>query len=62
VHLSADNTDEDGNFDGSFGHLTFGYRLQPADGGFTFRAAVVPIFGQGGFVPYYAGLSFGYKF
>ncbi len=47
---------------GSFGHLSFGYRLQPANGGFTFRAAVVPIFGKGYFIPYYFGISFGYKF
>lgn len=45
-----------------FGHMSFGYRLQPANGGFTFRAAIVPIFGKGFFVPYYAGISFGYKF
>ncbi len=51
-----------GNSSASFGHLSFGYRLQPANGGFTFRAAVVPIFGSGFFIPYYAGLSFGYKF
>ncbi len=47
---------------GSFGHLSFGYRLQPANGGFTFRAAIVPIFGKGFFIPYYFGISFGYKF
>jgi len=62
VHLSDNTFNEKETFDGSFGHLTFGYRLQPANGGFTFRAAVVPIFGQGGFVPYYGGISFGYKF
>ena len=62
VHLSENTYHEKETFDGSFGHLTFGYRLQPANGGFTFRAAIVPIFGKGGFVPYYAGISFGYKF
>ena len=51
-----------GSSSASFGHLSFGYRLQPANGGFTFRAAVVPVFGNGFFIPYYAGLSFGYKF
>jgi len=45
-----------------FGHLVFGYRLQPINGGFSFRAFVCPVFGNGNFVPYYAGLSFGYKF
>ena len=56
-----------GNSDGSdfnatFGHLYFGYRLQPKRGGFLFRAGITPIFGKGFFVPYYAGISFGYKF
>ena len=47
---------------GSFGHLTIGYRLQPIKGGFLFRAAIVPVFGKGYFIPYYAGIAFGYKF
>lgn len=51
-----------GNFTSTFGHLSFGYRLQPKNGGFLFRANMVPIFGSGFFVPYYAGVSFGYKF
>ncbi len=54
------NSDEEKN--STFGHLSFGYRLQPANGGFLFRAAIVPIFGKGYFVPYYAGIAFGYKF
>src|SRR4051794_30902153 len=62
VHESDNYFGEGSTFDGSFGHLTFGYRLQPAKGGFTFRASIVPIFGQGDFIPYYAGISFGYKF
>ncbi|MFZ1529901.1 MAG: hypothetical protein WAT19_14185 [Ferruginibacter sp.] len=49
-------------FTGSFGHLNFGYRLQPKEGGFLFRAAINPIFGNGYFIPYYAGIAFGYKF
>lgn len=53
---------EDGTFTGTFGHLNFGYRLQPADGGFFFRASINPIFGKGAFIPYYGGVSFGYKF
>jgi len=52
----------DGNFSGTFGHLNFGYRLQPQDGGFTFRAFISPVFGSGYFIPYWGGLSFGYKF
>jgi hypothetical protein len=52
----------DGDLSTTFGHLSLGYRYQPAQGGFLFRAAVTPIFGKGFFVPYYAGISFGYKF
>jgi len=55
-------SDNDGVFSELFGHLLFGYRLQPLNGGFTFRAFICPIFGNGDFIPYYAGLSFGYKF
>lgn len=52
----------DSQFSSSFGHLHFGYRLQPQDGGFTFRAGITPIFSSNGFIPYYASISFGYKF
>lgn len=51
-----------GNFSTTFGHLNFGYRLAPANGGFTFRAFISPIFGEGFFIPYWGGVSFGYKF
>ncbi|MCW3082611.1 hypothetical protein [Segetibacter sp.] len=60
--VSGNDGSNDGTFSTSFGHLNFGYRLQPADGGFLFRAGIVPIFNKEGFVPYYAGISFGYKF
>lgn len=56
------NSDGDGTFSEIFGHLIFGYRLQPQNGGFSFRAFICPIFGNGAFIPYYAGISFGYKF
>jgi hypothetical protein len=49
-------------FSETFGHLLFGYRMQPVNGGFTFRAFINPVFGKGFFIPYYAGLSFGFKF
>lgn len=62
VVLSAKYEGDNDSFTGTFGHLLFGYRLQPANGGFTFRAFICPVFGNGGFIPYYAGLSFGYKF
>jgi len=45
-----------------FGHLIFGYRFQPLNNGFTFRAFVCPVFNSIDFIPYYAGLSAGYKF
>lgn len=51
-----------GQFDKTFGHLVFGYRLQPINSGFTFRAFLNPVFNKDFFIPYYAGLSFGYKF
>jgi len=51
-----------GDFAETFGHVLFGYRMQPKDGGFTFRAFINPVFGNGFFVPYYGGVSFGYKF
>jgi hypothetical protein len=60
--VSGEFTDDDGNFTTTFGHLLFGYRMQPVNGGFTFRAFISPVFGKGGFIPYYGGVSFGYKF
>jgi hypothetical protein len=53
---------ESQNFNSSFGNLTLGYRLAPARGGFMFKAQITPIFGNGFFIPYWAGLGFGYKF
>jgi hypothetical protein len=51
-----------GIFSGSFGHLCLGYRLQPKEGGFTFRANLDPIIVNEGFFPFYAGIGFGWKF
>jgi len=59
---ASENVTGDQPYTGSFGHLTIGYRLQPKNGGFTFRAAITPIFGSGTFWPYWGGVSFGYKF
>lgn len=50
------------DFRSTFGHLNIGYRVQPKEGGFFFRAAINPVFGKGFFWPYYGGISFGYKF
>ncbi len=55
-------TNDGSKFTTTFGHVLFGYRMQPPNGGFTFRAFVCPVFGSGFFVPYYGGISFGYKF
>jgi hypothetical protein len=54
--------DGDSAISETFAHLVLGYRLQPIGSGFTFRAFVCPVLGNGIFVPYYAGLSGGYKF
>jgi hypothetical protein len=62
VFASDDFSDDDGTFTTTFGHVLFGYRMQPKNGGFTFRAFISPVFGDGFFIPYYGGVSFGYKF
>lgn len=61
VLTNIDNGNND-NFSSTFGNILFGYRMQPQNGGFTFRAFVNPVFGKGFFIPYYGGVSFGYKF
>jgi hypothetical protein len=35
------------DFSSTFGHLLFGYRMQPEKGGFLFRAFISPVFGNG---------------
>lgn len=61
--VSTNASPSDGvDFNSNFGHLYFGYRRQPKKGGFLFRAGIVPIFGKGFFLPFYAGVSCGYKF
>jgi len=54
--LSFDNTS------GLLGTMTFGYRYQPVNGGFNFRASINPVFNSSNFIPYFGGLSFGYTF
>lgn len=53
---------ESSTLEASFGNLTFGYRLAPTKGGFMFKAQITPIFNKYGFMPYYGGIGFGYKF
>lgn len=59
---NSNSSDDDDLFESTFGHLNFGYRLQPANGGFFFRAAINPIIAENRFFPFYGGISFGYKF
>ncbi|QDH79685.1 hypothetical protein FKX85_11815 [Echinicola soli] len=56
--------DDDPEADGSMvlGSLVFGYRKQPNDGGFTFRAGLSPYFSSNYFYPFVPYLSFGYAF
>jgi hypothetical protein len=61
-HSNNSNPDGDSAIAETFAHLVLGYRFQPINKGFTFRAFMCPIYGNGIFVPYYAGLSAGYKF
>jgi len=44
------------------GTLNFGYRRVPISSGFTWRAAITPVFNENGFWPLYAGVGIGYKF
>ncbi|HMI05468.1 MAG TPA: hypothetical protein VK541_23470 [Pedobacter sp.] len=44
------------------GTMSFFYRVQPEDGGFSFRAGLSPVFSKDFFLPYYGGISFGYSF
>jgi len=43
------------------GTMTFGYRYQPVEGGFSFRGTFNPLFNASSFYPY-GGISFGYTF
>jgi hypothetical protein len=45
-----------------FGTMSFTYRVQPVDSGFSFRAGLTPIFSGDFFIPYFGGLSIGYSF
>ena len=56
------NPEGDSAITETFAHLVLGYRFQPINKGFTFRAFMCPIYGNGIFIPYYAGISGGYKF
>jgi hypothetical protein len=44
------------------GTMSFAYRVQPVDSGFSFRAGLTPIFNSDFFIPYFGGVSLGYTF
>lgn len=44
------------------GTMSFSYRLQPLDNGFSLRVGLTPVFNSDFFIPYYGGLSLGYTF
>lgn len=44
------------------GTMSLGYRLEPIDGGFMFRAGITPLFDSGAFWPLWPQVSFGYSF
>jgi hypothetical protein len=50
-----------GSASGVAGTAIAGYRYAPRAGGINFRAAFTPVFGSGGFVPWF-GLAVGYGF
>ncbi len=62
TYVSASSNYSSDLFQESFGFATVGYRYQPKNGGFVFRAVINPVFGKGFFVPYYGAISLGYKF
>lgn len=45
-----------------YGHMTLGYRRQPANGGIMWGVAVTPQFNENGFWPVWIGFKFGYSF
>lgn len=47
---------------GWLGSLSFGYRSQPIDGGFLFRAGLTPFFDRSSFMPFWPQVSVGYAF
>ncbi|MGV8878452.1 MAG: hypothetical protein ACOH2A_05420 [Sphingobacteriaceae bacterium] len=58
----ADSFIFDSNEGNIVGTMSFSYRLQPVDSGFSLRAGLTPIFNADFFIPYFAGLSLGYTF
>ncbi|HEX8609309.1 MAG TPA: hypothetical protein VF679_11770 [Pedobacter sp.] len=53
---------DDGTSEGIVGTMSFAYRVQPIDSGFSFRVGITPIFNKENFIPYFGGISLGYTF
>jgi len=49
--VSNSKGEGEGPFRNNFGFLNLGYRKQPAEGGYFFKASLVPVFGKGFFWP-----------
>ncbi len=62
TYASATGFFDEGDSDTVIGTMTFGYRLQPEDGGFLFRISMTPVLVGDVFFPFYGGVSFGYAF
>lgn len=59
---NIDIFDENAGNGSVVGTMSFSYRVQPIDSGFSFRAGLTPVFNSNYFIPYYGGLSLGYTF
>ncbi|MFP5081961.1 hypothetical protein [Pedobacter sp. JCM 36344] len=62
IQFGDDFLFEDGSSNGVLGTMSFAYRVQPIDSGFSFRAGITPIFNKDNFIPYFGGISLGYTF
>lgn len=60
--VTGSRTIFDENFNHVVGTMTFGYRHQPADGGFMWKIALTPVLADGFFWPYFGGIALGYCF
>jgi len=49
-------------WEGWSGSISLGYRYQPVDGGFLFRAGLTPMFKESEFRPFWPQVSVGYAF
>lgn len=61
-HSAISSNNDDDDVTRVWGTLNIGYRYQPIDGGFQFRAGFAPAFGDFAFIPYIPYLSLGFAF